>query len=368
MACEIRIYDKDFNWVGTVKNAESIQFTRSFYGIGGFEIHIHPEKNYAGKLCQRGNFIIINGNMEKMGIIRYFTLNESRDGASISVFGDTVKGFANQRIIIPPTKTENPLAYGWDRISGNAETVIKHYLKRSLTNSSISGRNIPFIEIAEDLGRGQTAKWQARYQNLGEVIQEIAEMYDIGWKAYFDPERKMILYDINEGTDRTLSQTENSPVTFKLEYSNIGEYSYTEDFSNFRTTGICGGSGEDENRLIYTLGGEAEGAWRFEEFLDCGNAKDITELIHYGEQKLSEFKEIKHIEADALPRAFIFEEDFFLGDKVSVYIGRINSTEDTRITEVKEIWERDSGYSYEIKFGYDLPNIYTALKPKAVIR
>lgn len=368
MDCEIRIYDRDFNWVGAIRNAESVQFTRSHYGIGSFEIHLHPDKEYAKKLCQRGNIIIINNDMEKIGVVSQFSLNEGRDGAEIAVYGDTAKGFCKRRIVIPPTKAENPLAYGWERISGSAETVLKHYLKRNLTHSPIQGRNIPFIEIGADLERGDDALWQTRYQPLGEVMQEICEKYDMGWKSYFDPERKRIVYDANPGTDRTVNQSKNSPVTFQLEYKNIGNYGYTEDYSNFRTTGICGGKGEDENRLIYTLGAEFEGAFRYEEFLDCGNAKDITELMYYGNQKLSEFKEVKNIEADALPRAFIFEKDYFLGDFITLSVGRLNMRIDTRITEVKEIWERSGGYQYEIKFGYELPNIYTALKQKAVVR
>lgn len=368
MDCEIRIYDKDFNWVGSVKNAESVQFTRSYYGIGGFEIHIHPDKAYANELCQRGNFILINGNMEKFGVIRYFTLDESREKVDFAIFGDTGKGFVKQRIVIPPTKSENPTAYGWERVSGSAETVLKHYLKRNITNAVSVGRNIPFIDVAANLNRGAEAKWQARYQKLNEVIQEISEKYDMGWKAFFDHQRKKIIYDVNPGVKRTVSQTENSPVTFKLEYKNIGAYSYTEDYTNYRTTGVCGGSGDDENRLIYTLGAEVSGADRYEEFLDCGNAENITELMYYGQQKLAEFKSVRSIEAEALPRAFIFEEDFFLGDEVSVYINRIDSLIDTRITEVKEIWERQTGYKYEIKFGYDLPNIISVLRPKNEIR
>lgn len=368
MDCEIRIYDKDFNWIGAVKNAESVQFIRSHYGIGSFEIHMHPDKAYADKLCQRGNFILINGNMEKFGVIRNFTLTEGREGVDLAIYGDTGKGFVKQRIAIPPTKAENPTAYGWDRVTGKAETVIKHYLRRNITNATSAGRNIPFIELAEDLNRGVNAVWQARYQPLNEVIKEIAEKYDIGWKAVLDYPRKKIIYDVNIGVDRTLSQTDVSPVTFKLEYKNIGSYIYTEDFINYRTTGICGGGGEDENRLIYTLGTEYEGVDRFEEFIDCGSTENISELTYYGQQKLSEFKYIKSIEADALPRAFIFEEDFFLGDKVSVYINRIERFIETRVTEVTEIWERQTGYKYEIKFGYELPNVFTVLKTKPEIR
>lgn len=368
MNCEIRIYDKSFNWLGVVKTAESVQFKRCHYDVGGFEIHIHPDKRDVPLLCQRGNYIIINGDMEKMGIVREIVLEESRERTCVIIYGDTVKGFTKQRFVIPPTKTESPESYGYERIQGNAETVLKHYLKRNLTESPIAGRSIPFIEIAEDKQQGIEFPWQERYRRLNEVIQEIAEYGKIGWKAYFMPKDKKIVYDTVLGTDRTLEQTTVSPVVFKMEFANVGSYKYTEDYGQFRTTGICGGSGEDENRLIYTIGTEFEAENRFEEFLDCGNAANINELIYYGNQKLNEYKEVKNIEADTLPRTFAYGKDYFLGDLVSVYIDRLNLYIQTRITEINEIWERETGYRCQIQFGHKLPNLFTVLKNKTEVR
>jgi hypothetical protein len=142
----------------------------------------------------------------------------------------------------------------------------------------------------------------------------------------------------------------------------------SEIFQNYKNTGYAGGSGEDENRLVYILGANETGLNRWETFLDCGNAADIDELKYYGEQKLSEFREAKTIEAELLPRVFEFERDYFLGDVVGVMVERLGLEISARITAVKEIWERESGYRQELRFGGKVPNIFTILQKQGVQR
>ena len=366
--CEIRIYDKDFKWLGVTQLAESVQFSRELYGAGQFEIHIHPDKVGALELTRRGNIIVINGDGHKSGIIRDFQLDESREKVELVIHGVTGNGMAAQRITVPPTQAQDANALGWDKVSGPAETVIKHYAGRNMTTAYDGKRNFPRLALAADKARGKTYPWKSRYARLLDELQNIGTYGEMGFEIMADVASKRWMFDVIEGTDRSKSQTERSPVTFALAYQNIQDYRYVEDFQNYRTTGYAGGQGEDEKRLIYTLGADYMGDDRWEEFLDCGNAAQVNELIYYGQQKMNEYQQAKTLEAKLLPNVFVFDRDYFLGDLVTVYIARLTLQLGTRIEGIKEIWERPTGYRNEIRFGGKVPNLFTALKKTGEVR
>lgn len=361
--CEIRIYDENFVWQGVVKTAESVILNRKHREIDTFEVRIQPDKLNADAFLKKKNFVVFNGNYEKAGIIRDFSIEENREESVLVVRGEGIDGVLKQRVTIPPTKAEDPTAFGYDFVRGSAETVLKHYISRNLTSPKDSKRKIPYIKLEEDKKRGLVFPWYSRYDTLNDVVKSVCEYGDVGYKYVFDNENKQVIFYFNEGVDRTTKQKAVSPVTFRMSNHNIGSYRYTEDYSNYKTTGICGGAGEDENRLIYTLGTNYEGIDRHEIFLDCGNV-EIDELMYYGRQKLKDYTEVISLEADALPRNFIFEKDFFLGDKVTCIIDRLDLELDLRVTSVTESWERDTGYTYEIKFGDDIPNLISDINLK----
>jgi len=366
--CEIRIYDPDFNWLDVATQAESVLFTRELYGVGSFEIRIHPDKVGAFKLARRDNIIVINGDGHKSGIIRDFGITENRDASFFTIFGETGNGFTKQRTTVPPTASQDSGAFGWDRIRGNAETVLKHYISRHIVSPADAGRRIPNIIIAPNQNRGVTFPWQTRFQPLNEELTNIANFAEMGFEFFADIPGRRWVFDVVEGLNRAKSQSKLSPVVFRMEHSNIEGYNYKEDFANYRSTGYALGAGEDERRQIYTLGTNHKGRDRWEIALDCGSPDNINELMYYGEQRLNEYQPAKTVEANALPKVFVFERDYFLGDKVTVYISRLALEIDTRITSVKDIWERTTGRRSEIRFGDKLPNLFSIFNRREEVR
>jgi hypothetical protein len=311
---------------------------------------------------------VINRDGSKAGIVRDFHISENRHKQVFVIYGTMADGMTRRRLTVPPTEAQRPGSLGWDRIRGPAETVIKHYARQHMTTPYNAKRAIGRLFVAESLGRGNTFPWQTRYEPLNEVLLHIGQFSEMGYAILADVENARWLFDVIPGTDRTMSQDEVSPVTFRMEFANIHDYRYAEDRQNHRNTGYAGGQGEDERRLMYILGDENEGLDRHEVFLDCGNAETIDELLRLGGQRLSEFYEAKTIEMMALPRTFVFEKDYFLGDKVTVIISRLGLALDTRITSVKETWERASGHTVEARFGEKLPNLFTILERTEVVR
>jgi len=366
MDAEIRVYDRDINWIGATSRAVSIILRRELRGTGSFEIHIEPE--LGAELFQRGRVIVINKDGRRAGIIRRVELSEGRGERDLAVFGDMPDGRTRQRIVIPPTKEEQPSAYGYERISGDAETVVKHFARRNMTESPDMKRNFNRMVIAENKHRGIVFPWQARYSNLADEIEAICAYAGVGYEIYLDLSADQWVFDIVAGTDRSVGQSENDRVVFQTEHNNIGRYKYSEDFANYRNTGYAGGMGSDENRLIYTLGADNDSDERFETFLDCSNARDITELMYYGNQLLNGYAAVQTIEADTLPNTFTFERDFFFGDKVTLRVRRYGIQLDAVVSGVREVWERQTGYRAEIRFGERLPNLFSLVNRREAVR
>lgn len=307
--------------------------------------------------CKKGNIIVIDKDTKKVGIINSFRIEESRDKAIVIVNGYTAKGLTKTKIIVPPTKEQKPQAFGWESIEGNAETIIKHFVSRNMTNAYDRNRNIKNMIIADNTNFGKVFNWRARYTNLAEELEQICTYGEIGYNIQADLSAKKWVFDVVKGVDRTKKQKEVSPVVFRTEYSNISEYTYAEDNMDSKNTFYAGGEGKDENRLVYILNGENTGIEREEVFLDLANAKNITDLTFLAKQQLKDYESKNNIEVLTLPSPFEFEKAYFLGDKVTVIISKLGLEIDTIVTSVVENWERE-GYNCQLKFGSEIPSIF----------
>src|SRR5206468_3746720 len=91
-------------------------------------------------------------------------------------------------------------------------------------------------------------------------------------------------------------------------------------------------------------------------FLDCSLAENVTELGDMGKQKLAELGRIQTYNGIVLNTgSFVYEKDWDLGDTVTLQNKKWGLVMDSRITEVKEIYEPAS--KLEIVLGNEIPTI-----------
>lgn len=345
-APSLRILDTNFNLYGEIDNYESLQLTRRFYRPGEFEMHIQIGKQHTDQLLH-DRVIYINNQPHKSGIIRYREITQDDSGIeTLIVRGPTLGGVLDQRVIV----TDN-----YDRIRGPAETVMKHYITNHLISSIYPDRNIPVFSVAPNLLRGMETPWQSRFEPLDQVMQEIAEWCDIGWLVRLNFQSKKWEFDVLPGRNLTAGQNVLPRVIFSHDYDNIQSQQYVDSKLQYKNAGYAGGKGEDEDRLIQLVGG-GTGLNRREVFLDCSSAENAAQLIEIGEQKLSEAKPNVTYNGMILnTNSFLYEKDWDLGDIVTLQNQNWNLTMDSRITEVKEIYEPAS--KIEIILGNELPTI-----------
>lgn len=241
--------------------------------------------------------------------------------------------------------------FGYRRLQGKAETVIKSLIRESLVASPYTERNIDFIEIAPDLERGKDVKASFRYDNLADSIEKVAKDGEIGVTAYLDIERKKIVFDVITGKELPQAGT---GLLFSREMGNVRAFEVNKITESTATTAIVGGAGQDENRLFYTVKGDVRGIKRREAYVDSGNDEDIELLKLKGNNYLQSNSEKVNIKTSIIDHGgqqpFI---DYNIGDKCLIRTDQY--VQETRILSIKETHQPNSERKIDVTFMDSFP-------------
>lgn len=366
----IRILTSSLDLLAEIDNYESLLFTRRWHEVGEFELRINRHKKHT-ELLQRGNLIMLGASRNKVGIIRHREIALDENGKKTEnwlVKGIALKGVMAQRLVVPPASDSH------DRANGSAETVMKHYVNNHVVNPVDVKRKIDMVALASDQQRGSSISWESRFKNLAEELIEISKASGLGWDVILDIQQKKWIFDVFEGRNLTVNQTENPPVIFSPQFESLKQLSFVESDYNYRNFGYIAGQGEGADRRVVEVG-DAEGISRIETFIDSRDISEqdesgqalteeqiITKLQERGQQKLSEFAEEFFLEGQVLTNSpFKYEIDYDLGDIVTIQNREWGITRDARITEIKEIYE-PGGFQIEATFGESRPTLVKKLK------
>ena len=350
----IRILSPTLDLQGEVDNYLSFYFCRKYYTSGDFQLVTNRKVQNAKKL-NVNQLIMLGADTRKVGIIRHKEIKTNEKGEEIlTIKGSTLGGILRQRITIPP---ENQAQ---DAIEGNAETLMKHYVKRNCLD--ITSMEFPMLMIGPNQNRGENIKWQSRYKNLEEELESISRLTNLGWHIYLDLGLKKWIFDIYNGRNFSAGQIINPPVIFSPEFDNVKSQEYIDSLVGFGNYAIVAGQGEGAERDILMMGSEATGLDKHVIFVDARDIANINDLPSRGEAKLSEHEKVLSFQSEVLPDGpFKYERDWDLGDIVTVQNKEWNITMDTRITEVTEIYEA-GGFKLNVSFGASLPTLTEKIK------
>ncbi|TKC15671.1 siphovirus ReqiPepy6 Gp37-like family protein [Robertmurraya kyonggiensis] len=364
----IRIISPDFELLGEIDNYESMLPVFSFHGMGSIELRINRYKKYVEHLI-KNNIIMINPR--KAFIIKHREIELDENGKITEnwlIKGLALKVVIGQRITVPPSTT------AYDNKQGNAETVMKHFIDTNVVNPVDPKRKIDNIIIAPNQNRGSSISWQSRFKNLAEEISSISLNTGLGWDIHIDTQVKKWVFDVAEGKDLTANQSENPPVIFSPQFDSLKQLAYTESELNYKNAAYVGGQGEGAERRIVEFGTNTD-LERHEVFIDARDVEEkdeddqplpeqtiVQNLTDRGQQQLNELLNEEYLEGQILTKSpFKYEVDYNLGDIVTVQNKDWLVTMDTRITEIKEIYE-STGYRIEAVFGNDRPTLIKKIK------
>lgn len=353
----IRILSKELDLLGEVDNYLSFSFTRKHYSYGEFQLVTNIKVQNADKL-NVGNLIMLGNDKFKVGIIRHKEIKINEAGEEVlTIKGYSLSHLLTRRITIPPINQAQ------DIIEGNAETVIKHFVKRNCLD--IVGMEFPRFLISPNQNSGENIKWSSRYKNLAEELEKISRLTDMAFGVYIDFESKSYIFYVYNGRNFSASQNINPPVIFSSKFDNVKSQEYVDSLMGYGNYAIVAGQGEGVNREVIMMGDE--GATGFEKsviFVDARDLENNTDLPARGAAKLKEHERIVSFSAEVLPTGpFQYQKDWDLGDIVTVQNKDWNVEVDTRITEVTEIYEA-GGFRVNVVFGEEPLTLGEKIKRK----
>lgn len=225
-----------------------------------------------------------------------------------------------------------------------AETIIKHYVYKHAAEPFDPARAFPGLVVAPDLKRGMETRWSDRFRVLTEVLKDIGEFTGMGYVVKVDPKNEQFIFDVIPEKDQT-EGTEH-PVILSVSFQNLDRLDYTHDVSKDVSLAYAGGAGEDEERLIQTVGRTPEdealtGYDRREDWLDCGSIDEIDSLIYEAKYKLAQMEKTEAVTCEVLPnQSFEYRKDWDLGSIVTIQSEALGLMQAQKVTAVKEVYEK----------------------------
>lgn len=366
----IKIISVNFELLAEIDNYESMFLTRRWHGVDDIELRINRYKRNTD-LLQRGNILLVGSDLHKAFIIKHKEIDLTDEGKISEnwlIKGLGLESVLSQRITIPPVDK------AYDIITSNAETVMRHYVDSNIISSPDPKRNVSQLKLASNQNRGINVEWSSRYSNLAEETTNISTYSGLGWHVSLDFSQNKWVFDVDVGRDLTVDQSILPPVIFSPQFDSLQSLHYLESELNYSNSAYVAGQGEGEARRIVEIGTDA-GIQRNELFIDARDVAEedenrvpipvptiISTLVERGQQKLSERTQELFIEGQVLTKSpFKYETDYDLGDIVTIQEKGWGVTTNTRITEIKEIYET-GGFSIEAVFGKDQPTIVDKIK------
>ena len=225
--------------------------------------------------------------------------------------------------------------FGWDRYTGPAESAYLHYAANNLTAPEDTSRALPGMVLATDQARGMTLPWQARFDKLADLFEDIGQATGLGWDIRPDMANHQLVFQAVQGTDRS---TGTGMAIVSEQMGNSTTVTRTRSRQTSASNCYVGGTGEDENRLILCVGEATTGLARRELWAEAGSVEDTDMLRLYGQNKLDAAAAKDSLTADVISiGASRYERDYDLGDKV-LLVGAGAQTA-ARLTEVTEVYE-----------------------------
>lgn len=361
---ELYTFDRDLNFKGIVDQFISLRFIRKYYGRGEFEMQCSLTLDTL-ILLKRENIVYKKGDNEAC-YIEYVHLKQDDDGKEIIVVkGKTLTGYLNRRIV-----------WGTEIINNTAENAMRQLVDHNCINPTDANRKINNLVLGAIKNFTAEVDYQVSYKNLGEEIENLSNISDLGHRIKFDVGNKKLLFEVYQGIDRSVNQCVNPIAIFSKEFENVISQEFTDSLNNYRNIALIGGIGDGPDRKLAVVG-SAEGLDRFEVFSDQRNLSNKDEdnnlisdvdyiklLIEKGNEALAATKEILTFDGTIDANSNLkYKIDFDLGDIVTCVSKRWNLVLNARITEIEEIYEED-GKSINVTFGNNVPTLIDKIKQK----
>lgn len=319
---EVWILDTDFSSVSVLDTFESLIWTDRYREYGDFEIFAFPTSQLINDA--KDDFYLYNPASEHTMIIEHHEVTtDIEEGPRFIVTGRSLESLLTRRIVWNQTT-----------ISGSLQNGIKKLITENFISPEVSERkitNFVFVDSTDPEITKLTHEQQYTGDIVYDVIVDLCNTYDIGFKVTLNIDKKRFEFSLYKGKDRSYAQETNPYVIFSPNYENIINSDYTHSIKDYKNVTRIGGEGVGVDRKM-TSYGNASGLNRREIFTDARDISSKTDdgevlsdqdylnlLQQRGKENLAEYPIKEGFEGEVeASKMFIYGRDFFLGDCVQV--------------------------------------------------
>ena len=322
----VEVRDPDLNRIGQIRPQDLVgaTFVPRFNNVGSWSIRL-PHGHALGEFLRQPGYGIVVTGPTGATILSGPTLSARLSQTQDNIEGDWEIAGASDEIVLaehlaypkPDTSDVTAQTDDYDDRSGEAEFVIKSYVDANIGASAPTDRKVPALVIEDNLERGEIVSAAARFDNLQELIYQLAQVGGIGYQITQDA--NTLLFEVYEPQDRT--------TTVRMDIENRKLSSAVLSYSTPTVTrAIVGGKGEAKNRTFIERNNsdslQAETTWgrRVETFIDARSANNLDELNTAGDEALVDngktITEMSVTPSDDIN--MVYGVDWFLGDRVTV--------------------------------------------------
>lgn len=371
----LKILDTSRHIVGIIDMAKSIIWHSVYYGVGDFEIYCEVTPEHLS-LLQVG-YYVMRENVSDIGIIESVEVTFSlTNGYMIVASGRFAKSILDRRLIyyLNGSGGNTPVV-----ISGKVEVATRKLVKDNAIDCvGAPIRNIPilklgtlknFAQIIVD-ENGNPAQKQVSCKNLLDYTDKLLKEYELASRITLNQNNKNLMFGIYSGSDRSIGNSSgNNPVIFSIEYDNLNSSDYLYDEKTLKNAAIIGGEGEGIDRVFTVYASTAAGLERREVFVDGSSInrqyKDENDQEQYYTPE--EYNALLQQQGkNALAQQIVTEEfsgnvnvnfgnwklneDYYLGDTVTIQDNLLNIYINQKILETTEVQD-ENGYNISVVFG-----------------
>lgn len=225
----------------------------------------------------------------------------------------------------PESPTDDQQVDVW-RMTGPAETVMRTLVDQQIGPSAPADYRVPKLTLDPDQGRGSEVTVNARYDNLLETMQELAETGGVDFRVVQDGRRLVLRFREGEDLSRAVRLQEEQGGVTRL---NLKRKAPTV------TEVIVGGSGSGKTRKMWRATQPTSWGRRITEFVDRPSTSDPNELQQAAEKALLDGQESVSVTFETADTKHIkFGRDYGLGDTITLHADMATVTDVVQVADI----------------------------------
>lgn len=355
--------DNKYELIGQIDEIESLLIVYKYVSVSTFTLTVPYTPQVSSYL--QVNYMLTIHSPETLGventepfIITTKKLEESNGVVTLQVSGKNPLFWLTKRQCLLPN-------YGFTDTT--PEVIAKTYVANNCAQYAPTQRQYPNLTTApvQGLGTPITFTNTEDLPTILEVCETVLNARNLGQNVTFNLSTQTFQYNVFNGADRTINQSQNSPVVFSPNLNNLQSQSYTHSISNFANVVYVYGQIGDTTETVIV--GEASGFNRYETStsgtLEQGSAVTLTKNNYkevftvIGENTLVTQAETKNLIATIqLSSDFQLNIDFSLGDSVTYLNNEWGVKENVMIRELR-LQYSTNGFIAQASLGYPLPTL-----------